>query len=443
MIWILGLVLIAAAIYAIGRQVDVRLVLTLAGLALAALAGEPMAVVRTFLITFSNERFVVPICSAMGFAYVLRLTECDQHLVHLLVKPLERVRALLVPGAVLVGFLVNIPVISQTSTAVAIGAVLVPLLRAARVSALTTGAALLLGSSLGGELLNPGAPELRTVGEVLNVTSVDCVGYVFPLLMVQLGLATAVFWLLSIRADEASRLLIEPPEVDAQDAPPFCVNLLKALVPLVPVTLLFMAGPPLHLLSVPREWLVNVANPADAAAFESRQIGAAMLIGVLLAALTGGRSAWRTAASFFDGAGYAFARIIGIIVAASCFGEGVRLLGLAALIGRLVDVVPVLLLPTAAVLPLGFAWLCGSGMATTQSLFGFFVAPANAVQLDPMQVGAVVSIAAAAGRTMSPVAAVTLMAADLTETNPLALARRVAVPLLVGLVAVVIVAACL
>jgi DcuC family C4-dicarboxylate transporter len=63
--------------------------------------------------------------------------------------------------------------------------------------------------------------------------------------------------------------------------------------------------------------------------------------------------------------------------------------------------------------------------------------------LDPMQVGAVVSLAAAAGRTLSPVAAVTLMCAQLTRTNPLELVRRVAVPLLAGMVVVVMVAALL
>ncbi|MFO0825685.1 MAG: hypothetical protein U0792_21620 [Gemmataceae bacterium] len=47
---------------------------------------------REFLATFSNEKFVVPICSAMGFAYVLRHTGCERHLVLLLVKPLRRVR---------------------------------------------------------------------------------------------------------------------------------------------------------------------------------------------------------------------------------------------------------------------------------------------------------------------------------------------------------------
>src|SRR5207253_1624730 len=81
--------------------------------------------------TFSSEKFVVPICSAMGFAYVLRHTECDKHLVRLLTAPLRHVRFLLVPGVVLVGFVVNVPVISQTSTAVCIGPVVVPLLRAA------------------------------------------------------------------------------------------------------------------------------------------------------------------------------------------------------------------------------------------------------------------------------------------------------------------------
>ena len=112
-----------------------------------------------FLVTFSNEKFVVPICSAMGFAYVLKYTDCDRHLVLLLVKPLGYVRALLVPGVVVVGFLVNIPLISQTSTAVCLGAVVVPLMRAAGYSMTTIGACLLLAHSVGGELLNPGAPN--------------------------------------------------------------------------------------------------------------------------------------------------------------------------------------------------------------------------------------------------------------------------------------------
>ncbi len=217
----LGLIVIAAAVVAIARKAEVRLTLLLSALALAWIAGldrlahgatfsafvaAPVQVVRTFLITFSNEKFVVPICSAMGFAFVLRQTQCDQHLVRLLTKPFERIRALLVPGAVLVGFFVNVPLISQTSTAVAVGTVLVPLLRAARISPITIGASLMLGASLGGELLNQAAPELRSVAKALKAshpesTSADCVAQIARLVWPHLLVSTLVFWFICWRTD--------------------------------------------------------------------------------------------------------------------------------------------------------------------------------------------------------------------------------------------------
>ncbi len=440
----LGLGVIVAVVFAIIRRVDVRLTLVLAALALATLAGQPAAILRMFLITLSNEKFVVPICTAMGFAFVLKRTGCDQHLVQLLVKPLRRVRPLLVPGTVCVGFCVNIPIISQTSTAVAIGSVLVPLLRAARISPLTTGAALLLGSSIGGELLNPGAPELRTISAATNVSARDCVGYVLPLILVELSVATFVFWLLNRRAERDYQAGSAAEEAKKEDLPPiFRVNLLKALVPLVPLLLLFFTGPPLQVFDVPRAWLVNVNDAKDLETFDSRLIGSAMLIGVAVAALTSPHTALGTATAFFEGAGYGFTHPIALIVAATCFGKGVELIGIARLIGALIEAWPALLLPIAGLLPLGFALLSGSGMATTQSLFGFFVQPANVAGVDPAGAGAVVALAAAGGRTISPVAAVTLMCGEMAGTNPIALFRRLVLPVLAGVVAMVIAAWCL
>jgi C4-dicarboxylate transporter, DcuC family len=445
-----GVLVIALAVLAIARRVDVRLVLLLASLGLAvctdlaqllnegAVDGRVTDIARVFLVTFADEKFVVPICTAMGFAHVLRHAGCDQHLVHLLVRPIQHVRPLLIPGTVVVGFLVNVPIISQTSTAVTIGPVLIPLLQAARISPLTTGAALLLGSSLGGELLNPGAPELQTVVVATNqdrptaqppATPGDCVRQVLPLNLIHLFAATAVFWWLSLRAESRCPAETPPPEPDE-----FRVNLARALVPLLPFLLLVLTSPPLELVPVPRHWLVG---EQDAGRFNSRLIGAAMLVGAAVATVLTPQTAPGAARAFFDGAGYAFTHIISLIVVANCFGEGVRMTGLAAHLGRLIDAFPTFLMPLAGFLPLGFAVLCGSGMASTQSLFGFFVGPARALGVDPVAVGAVVSLGAAAGRTMSPVAAVTLMCADLTRTDPVALSRRVAVPLLAGVSVVV------
>ncbi len=76
-------------------------------------------------------------------------------------------------------------------------------------------------------------------------------------------------------------------------------------------------------------------------------------------------------------------------------------------------------------------------MASTQSLYGFFHDPAVSLGENPNAVGAVVSVAAAAGRTMSPASAVLLMCATLTDTKPFDIVKRLAIPLSFGLIAAV------
>jgi DcuC family C4-dicarboxylate transporter len=466
-------VAIGAAVRLVIKGWDVRLVLFATSLLIGVASGGIVPVVRTFLATISNEKFVVPICCAMGFAYVLRHTGCDRHLVLLLVNPLRRVRWLLIPGVLAVGFLVNIPVISQTSTAVCIGPVVVPLMRAAGYSMPTIGACLLLGVSVGGELLNPGAPELLTVSAAnpnhpRSSPQAQATEYLPPLVFTQLAVSVLVFWVMSRwweRRTNADRE--KGPHAESEgagggasnpvaDAPgsPERVSVLKALVPLVPLALLFAAGPPLHLFEVPQQWVVPhppaqasaavAGYPAAVAAqakkhpsYNTRLIGLAMLVGVVVAVAVVPSKGRDCVKHFFEGAGYGFTHIISLIVIANCFGQAIEGAGLAKLLGQLIAEAPRLMEPLAAFVPLGFAAVSGSGMASTQSLYGFFHGPALALGLDPVSVGSLVSLGSAAGRTMSPVAAVTLMCATLTGTNPFTLAKRVAVPLLAGMVVVV------
>lgn len=453
-----GVLVIAATLWALSRRIDVRLVLSLASLALGLLAGEPGAIVRKFFSTLADERYVIPICSAMGFAYVLRHTLCDQHLVQLLTRPLRRIVPLLIPGAVLVGYFVNIPIISQTSTAVAIGPVLIPLLLAGGLTPVTAGAALLLGASVGGELWNPGAPEYRTVLEKsaelgrwsadwsllpLPRDSTMLVHRTAALNLLQLAVSLAAFWWLSLKAERAhgaERRAAARQHDQPAGAPHFHVNLYKAFVPLAPLAILFLVGgdaaKPTQIITLPQEWLVDARSKLDqispAATFDARLIGAAMLIGVALAALGDLKRASGVMRAFFDGAGFAVAEVIAIIVGASCFGEGIRLLGLAEVVGQVVQQIPALLIPLAASIPLLMGWVSGSGMASTQGLYEFFARPAWSIGVDPVLVGSVVSLGSAAGRTMSPVAAVTLMSARLTETAAPDLLRRVTLPLILG-----------
>jgi DcuC family C4-dicarboxylate transporter len=317
----------------------------------------------------------------------------------------------------------------------------------------TIGATLLLGSSIGGELLNPGAPELRTIVEEsskaaheLNRASPGLtdalVANILPLNLLGLAVAIAVFWPLSARADRVTAEVEVGPVVLPPD---FRVNYLKALIPILPLVLLFLTAPPLKLVEVPAEWLVEVpANgvltPALRGFFDSRLIGAAMLVGVVVAALSTPSAGPRLAVTFFEGAGYGFTNIISLIVTATCFGKGVELIGLARLLGKVIQLAPIILMPAAGLLPLSFGVLCGSGMASTQSLFGFFTRPAMELSIDPFLVGAVVALASAAGRTMSPFAAVTLMCGTMTKTEAIRLSGRVMLPLCAAVAAEVIAA---
>ena len=421
-------------------RIDVRLVLFATALAIGGLAGQVDVILRKFLATFSDEKFVIPICTAMGFSYVLRRTGCDQHLVRLLVRPLLRVRFLLVPGTIVVGFLVNMPVVSQTSTAVSIGPVIIPILQAARAESPVIGGAILLGSSIGGELFNPGAPELQTtkveskkaadeLGYPSDVyTSEHCVRRIRPLNLLGLVVATAVYcW--------RTRGRWKKPDPDAQPeaAVELRVNYLKAIVPVFPLVFLYLTAPEVGVFRIDRQLLGD--RPGQ---FDTRLIGLAMLLGAGLAVLTEPREIRHVAEAFFQGAGYGFANIVSLIVTANCFGESLKLIGVDAILGSHIGQSPYALLAIAGLASLGFAFLSGSGMATAQSLFGFFAKPALLMNIDPAHVGAVVSIAAAAGRTASPVSAVTLMTARLTDTTPFELVRLVLPPLLAAALAMIV-----
>jgi DcuC family C4-dicarboxylate transporter len=375
----------------------------------------------------SFESFVIPICSAMGFAYVLRESGCDGHLVRLLVRPLRAVRVLLIPGTIGVGFFVNIAVISQASTSVAVGTVLIPLLRSAGFRSEVIGSALVLGASIGGELLNPGAPELQSITRFLNREHAAAVDprqmqpILAPLLAVQLGVATALFWLLAARTPRDGPA---PEEAKSEQG----VNPFKAVIPLVPLGVLMVTGPPLNLVHVPEGWLVNPNHPGR---FGPRLIGASMMLGTALVVAVTPRLFTRAAKTFFDGAGYAFGNIIAIIAAANAFGTGVNRLRMADWVAGVTRTWPGMLWPLAAAGAMSFAVVCGSGIAATESLYRFFAQPGWSVD-DNLAVGAIVSIAAAAGRTSSPAAAAVLLVASLVGVNPWSLVRRVGPPLIVA-----------
>jgi C4-dicarboxylate transporter, DcuC family len=411
------------------RGVDVRMLLFLGSVPVFLAVGRVDVLISKLASEMANPATIVPICSAMGFAHVLRLTECDQHLVLLLVRPLRRMRPLLIPGGIAAGYLINTTIVSQAATAAVLGPVLIPLLRAGGLGTAASGATLLLGASMGGELFNPGAVEVAKLSELSGLAATDVIARSRGLNLLSCSVILGVFWLIFGRREPRAHSI--DPLPTASGEPPGAdeprLNVAKAIVPLLPIVLLTvdaMAGP----YSVSR-FLVGPGR-----------ILAAMLIGIAAAGVTSPRKAQGLAAAFFDGAGYGYTHVISLIVVASTFATAVELSGLIRLLLNAMSAWPKSALVVAPVAAWFLAFVAGTGIAPAVSIMEFFVPAAGSLGLDAIRLGAATSLAAHFGRTMSPAAAVVMMAARLSGAAPRELIRRVAVPLMIGLAALIVAA---
>ncbi len=427
-------VIVLAGVIALLRRADVRLTLAACAAALFLLAGRFLELFLSFAAEMVNEKTVVPICSAMGFAFVCKLTECDRHLVELLVRPIRRFRWLLLPGGVAVGFLVNAAIVSQTSTVAVVGPVLVPLVLAAGIHRKTAGAMLLLGGSMGGELFNPGCVELIKLGELTGTDPTALVPRVAPFNLLAGGVAMLTFWLLETRRaisteDEAvvaealapaSPRIFSGYKAQAEEAPVVASlgrpNVVKALIPLLPVLLL---------LTVPNAWMPRQLPVAV-------RIGVAMLIGVVAAALSAPRQLNRAATVFCEGAGFAYANVISLIVLATTFAKAIVANGIIGQLARTLGHNPLAVKFASVAVPFGLATLTGTAVGTAPTAMAIIIPLAAALGLEPTHTGTLNSIAAAFGRTASPIAPVVLMCATLTRTSPIDLVKRVLPPLMVA-----------
>jgi DcuC family C4-dicarboxylate transporter len=333
----------------------------------------------------------------------------------------------MVPGGIVVGYLMNTTIVSQSGTAAVLGPVLIPLLRAAGLGPITAGAILLLGSSMGGELFNPGAVEMRKLAELTGLTGPQVVAGSARLNLFSSATALAAFWLIaSVRrlpGDTPGRAPGGTPEHAPLE--PLRVSLFKAMIPVLPIVLLSIdaaIGPNLVTKSL--------VGPA--------KILAAMLIGVAAAGLASPGKVGGLSTAFFEGAGYAYTHVISLIVAASTFAAAVEQSGL---IGRLIQAMipwPALAVFAAICSSWCLAFVSGTGIAPAVAIMEFFVPAAPAIGIDPVRLGALTAIGAHFGRTMSPAAAVVMVAAGLSGASATDLIRRVALPLLAGGVALAV-----
>jgi DcuC family C4-dicarboxylate transporter len=281
---------------------------------------------------------------------------------------------------------------------------------------------LLLGSSAGGELFNPGAVEMRKLAELTGLTGAAVVGRSAPLNLLAFSAALGAFWLRALLRERSRRTVdpdSRPRDQEPADSAGFRVNPFKAIVPVVPLLILFAD----HALGT-GSLLRGLEGPA--------RILTAMLIGVAAAALSSLKTAGGLATVFVEGAGYAYSHVISLIVPASTFAEAIRLSGLIELLIQAIVPWPFLAMIVATIAPWGLAVVSGTGIAPAVAVMEFFIPAADSMGLEPVRVGTLAALGAHFGRTMSPAAAVVMVASRLSQASTKELIREVAAPLFVG-----------
>jgi DcuC family C4-dicarboxylate transporter len=421
---IIALVVTVVTFAAIIRKAEVRLALLAGGLIMAVLSWNLQAFSEAFTKSMTTAGLISVILPVMGFAAVMELTGCNGHLVKMLTDPLLKVRMVLVPGAMLVTYLINTAISSAAGCTAAVGVILIPAMMAAGIHPAMAGAAVFAGTW--GSVFSPGSPHPAMIAKIANVSVIDVIlAHKTASIVAALVVAAVLFaeaklfkqdkdWTPEKAGADLSKLAAaKRPTIEK-------VNVLMALIPMVPLALL--------LLTVPQFGITTKILPKGLTVLES------MLIGSALGMLVTWTGPTRVVTEFFDGMGRAYSLVIGIIIAAGVFIGGLQAAGvidsfLAVLKGAQ-SAVPFL----GTFGPFVVAVLSGSGDAAAIA-FNTAVTP-HAAQfgITSVSLGNMAWVGGSLGRSMSPVAAACIIGAGFAGVSPFELAKRNAVPMLVAAV---------
>ena len=414
MFLMIGALIVVGVIYLLLKRHESRMVLIAAGILMCIIAGKPMAALDAFAKSMTNAGLITSVCSCMGFAWCMKYTGCDKHLVVAIGKVLKKMGFLLIPGATLATFVVNIAIPSAAGCSAAVGVIFIPILMAAGVHPAMAAAAVKSGTY--GSMLNPGLVHNGVIAKLAGTQITDVIGNHMMATVAGVIVAAVVLTVIAIVLKENKGYV---PEGSVVDDDSFSVNAIYAIMPLVPVIILLLGSTkvvPVLKMGVPQ----------------------AMIIGAILALAATRKSPVELTKSFFNGMGDAYANIIGIIISVGVFVAGLKALGLIkALIAWMLNSTGIVKI-AATFGPFLLALISGSGDAATVAFNEAVTPHAAEFGISTMNMGSIAAVGGTLGRTISPIAGATIICAGIAGVDPMEVCKRNALgivcALLVGMV---------
>ena len=410
---IVAIVGVIGVIWGLVKRYETRLVLIAGGLFMAFLSLKPLVAFHQFDKSMTNPNLIIAICSAMGFAAVVKLTGCDVHLVGLLTKPLKRIGIFLLPACGLVTALVSVALPSTAGCSAAVAPTIIPLLIRAGFKPAVAGAVVVAPISTFA-FFNPGISHNAFIAKMANMDVMDLIALNANRLLI-LGFLTII--LLTVvcvvykdynknqtKEEMEANLALSGSggKVDLPEHP----SVLRGITPLLPVVILVVCSIWF------KELKVSVAT--------------AMLVGTIYCFLVTRANPAEITKKFFDGMGSGYAKIMGIIIAAGVFAAGLRAAGV---IDQLVD----FLKHAQAVAKLGgslgpflLGLITGSGDAAAFAFNEAVTPHAAEFGMTIPSLGMLAAIAGGLGRQMSPLCGGLILVAGVAGVSPMDIVRRTA-----------------
>ena len=410
--WI-ALAVIIVTVWALIKRYETRLVLIGAGLLLCCISLDPMAALNQFAKSMTNNSLVMAICSSMGFAFAASYTKCDRSLVHYLAAPVRGLGIFLIPVCTVITFFVNIAIPSAAGCAAAVGSTLIPVMLRAGIKPAAAAAAVLAGTI--GSYLSPGTSHNPYVAKMANMEVMDFIGFHSTYsLMCGAILVVGVLIVCLVLRDNKGDANAQVDESKLQKQDDFTPSVLKAVVMLVPIAILVCG---------------NLWVPAI-----KMGVAQAMVIGAICALAVGRCNPQDFSKQFFNGMGKGYADVMGIIIAAGVFAAGLRAAGLIDVCVDALKNANEYARWGGALGPWIMGVITGSGDAATLAFNEAVTPHAESFGMSIPGLGALAFLTGALGRTMSPLAGVTILVSGIAMVSPIEVIKRTALPCFVAVI---------
>ena len=411
--WV-AVAVVFATVWALIKRYETRLVLIAAGLFLCCISLAPMTGLNAFAKSMTNNSLIMAICGSMGFAFTASYTQCDRSLVYYLATPIRGLGIFLIPICTAITFFVNIAIPSAAGCAAAVGSTLIPVMLRAGIKPAAAAAAVLGGTI--GSYLSPGTSHNPYVAKMANIDVMDFIGFhatysVMCGAILVIGVLIVAFLLGDHKGDKNAQ--VDQSKLQKNDD--FTPSPIKAIVPLVPIVILVCG---------------NLWIPAI-----KMGVAQAMLIGAICALVVARANQQDFTKQFFSGMGKGYADVMGIIIAAGVFAAGLRATGL-------IDTAVAALKESNEIARWGGSigpWLMGvitgSGDAATLAFNETVTPHAESFGMTIKGLGGLAFLCGALGRTMSPLAGVTILVSGIAMVSPIEVIKRTAIPCMIAVVA--------